>query len=201
MPTIKFATNCPQELRLRTIEGKPVDSQFGGVQHMFSAEEGAFYVSEAVGRILTEQLRALHIRPGDLVEILKAEVDRGGGRKGIQWQVAAVGYTPGYTPGERPDGTLAAPKGPSRPEPPSELEQKLADSIALAERRKQAVSAAAPAWADALVQQSNVLIDAYSAVVSHAAKYPNVRPEDVRSIFLSTFINAAKGANGGRNAA
>ena len=80
MPTIKFATNVPVEVRLRSIEGRPVESQFGGVQHMFSAEEGAFYVSETVGQILTDQLRKLRTRPGDLVEICKAEVSRGNGK-------------------------------------------------------------------------------------------------------------------------
>jgi hypothetical protein len=35
--------------------------------------------------------------------------------------------------------------------------------------------------------------------LTHASKYPNVRGEDVRSIFLSTFINVTK--NGGRHAA
>jgi hypothetical protein len=35
MPTIRFSTNVPQELRLRYLDGKPVESQFGGMQHMF----------------------------------------------------------------------------------------------------------------------------------------------------------------------
>jgi hypothetical protein len=80
---------------------------------------------------------------------------------------------------------------------PSELEQQLAESIRMIEARKQA---AAPAWASYLVEQSNALIDCYSQVLTHASKYANVRGEDVRSIFLSTFINVTKN-NGGRNAA
>jgi hypothetical protein len=186
---IKFQTNVPIELRLRSIDGRPVDSQFGGVQHMFSAEEGAFYVSEVVGDILARKLRDLQVSPGDLVKITKAEVSRGNGRKGIEWQVALV-------VGQQPNGTLAVPK-----EPPTEMEQKLADSIALVEQRKQAkqTAAAAPAWADAIVAQTNCLVDAYSKVLLHASQYPNVRSEDIRSIFLSTFINATKGAS--RNAA
>jgi len=199
VPTIKFQTNVPVELHLRSTEGKPVESQFGGLQHMFSAEEGAFYVSETVGAILTDQLRKLRVRAGDLVEIIKAEVTNGG-RKKIQWQVAQISYTHG----EQADGTLAVPKPPAKPEPPSDLERQLAASIAQAQERKQAqaaqTAAAQPTWAQALVSQSNALIDAYSLVVTHAAKYPNVRAEDIRSIFLSTFINATK-SNGGRNAA
>jgi hypothetical protein len=188
MSTIRFQTNVPQALRLRYLEGKEVESQFGGVQHMFSADEGTFYVSEVVGSILTEQFQKLGVRTGEPVEITKAEVSRPGGRKGIQWVVAKA-----VTPGGQPNGTFAAANG----EPPRDLEHKLAESIAMVEARKQG---AAPAWAEHLVAQSNALIDAYSQVLTHASKYPNVRGEDVRSIFLSTFINVTKN-NGGRNAA
>ena len=195
MPTIKFQTNVPVEVRLRSTEGKPVDSQFGGVQHMFSAEEGVFYVSETLGQILTDQLRKLRVRPGDLVEIIKAEVTANG-RKKIQWQVAQIGYT-----GEQPNGTLAVPK----PETPSQLEQQLAASIAEAQARKQpqsAQTAAPPAWANALVAQTCILVDAFAAVVKHSSQYQGlVKPDDARSILLSAFINLAKSGNGGRNAA
>jgi hypothetical protein len=187
MATIKFQTNIPVGLHLRSTEGKPVESQFGGVQAMFSAEEGAFYVSETVGSILAEQFRKLGVKTGEPVEITKAEVSRGNGRKGIQWMVARSAE------GEQPDGTPAV---------SSELEKTLAESIRRIEARKQpeqaqqTASPAAPAWADFLVTQSNALIDAYSQVLTHASKYPNVRGEDVRSIFLSTFINVSKGVNG-----
>ena len=67
MSTIRFQTNVPQALRLRYLEGKEVESQFGGVQHMFSADEGTFYVSEVVGSILAEQLQKLGVRIGEPV--------------------------------------------------------------------------------------------------------------------------------------
>src|SRR5215470_3543034 len=65
MPILRFQTNMPQELRLQSLEGRTVESQFGGVQHMFSSAEGAFYVSDAVGRILAEQFRKLGVRVGE----------------------------------------------------------------------------------------------------------------------------------------
>lgn len=182
MATIKFQTNVPVEVRLRSIEGRPVESQFGGVQHMFSAEEGAFYVSETVGQILTGQLRKLRVTAGEPVEICKGEVNRGNGRKGIQWTVAQAG------------------------EPPSELEEKLAASLAQVQARKDAQKAqepaAAPPWANHLVEQTNALVDAYAQVLRHSARHEGlVKGDDVRSIFLSAFINVTKNANGGRNAA
>jgi hypothetical protein len=192
MAIIKFQTNVPIEVRLRSIEGKPVESQFGGIQYMFSAEEGAFYVSDTVGGILMDQLRKLGVRPGEAVDICKVEVSKGNGRKGIQWTVTKVGFAPG----EQLDGTFAVPKA----EPPSELELQLARSIAMVEARKQAQTAA-PAWAGYLVAQSNALVDAYAAVLKHSARHEGlIKTEDVRSIFLSAFINVSK-SNGGRNAA
>ena len=72
MAVIRFQTNIPVELRMRSIEGRPVESQFGGMQQMFSADEGNLYVSETVGAILAEQFRKLAIRAGEPID--KAEV-------------------------------------------------------------------------------------------------------------------------------
>lgn len=191
MPKIQFQTNVPVEVRLRSLEGKPVDSQYGGLQHMFVAEEGAFYVSETVGAIIAGKLRELRVRVGDRVEITKAEVNRGNGRKGIEWQVSEVGYYPG----EQTDGTFAVPALAAPASEPIEAQRK----PAAIER----TPAAPPAWAGALVDQTNALIDAYAAVLKHSARHEGlVKGDDVRSIFLSAFINVSKsGANGGRNAA
>jgi hypothetical protein len=188
MPVIRFQTNIPVEVRLRSTEGRPVESQFGGMQAMFSAEEGAFYVSETVGAILAEQFRKLAIRPGEPIEITKAEVSKGNGRKGIEWSVAKVGFAPG----EQPNGTLVIEK-------PSELERQLAESIKQVQARKTARMAetAVPAWTEALVSQTNALVDAYAQVLKHSSRHEGlVKGEDIRSIFLSAFINVSKGANG-----
>jgi hypothetical protein len=163
------------------------------MQYMFSAEEGTFYVSDKVGGILMQQFRTLGVKPGEPVEITKAEVGRGPERR-TQWMVAKS-----VTVGEHTDGTLAVPAAPA---PSSELEQQLAASIRLVEQRKQAQAppAAAPAWATFLVEQSNALVDAYAQVLKHSARHEGlVKGDDVRSLFLSAFINVTKGSN--RNAA
>jgi hypothetical protein len=190
MPVIRFQTNIPVGLRLRSTEGRPVESQFGGMQQMFSADEGNFYVSETVGAILAEQFRKLNVRAGLPIEITKAEVSKGNGRKGIEWTVATLGYAPG----EQANGTLVIEK-------PSELERQLAESVRQVQARKTAqMENAAPAWTDALVSQTNALVDAYAQVLKHSSKHEGlVKGEDIRSIFLSAFINVTK--NGARNAA
>lgn len=202
--TIKFATNVPQELRLRYLDGKEVESQFGGMQHMFSAEEGAFYVSDTVGRIISEQLRKLNVRAGEPVEIVKREVANGP-RKSIQWQVAKVGFAPGEVPLDEPPQIAVRPhrSDGAAQLPASELEQKLAASIEMVKAKKAAAAAdAQPEWAQVLVRQTNALVDAYAAVLGAAsAKHGNaVKPEDVRSLLVSTFINLS-GKNGGNRAA
>jgi hypothetical protein len=172
------------------VDGKPVESQFGGIQYLFSAEEGTFYVSDKVGAILMDQFRKLSVKPGEAVEITKAQTGRGPDQR-TQWIVAKS-----VTMGDLTDGTLAVP-APA----PSELEAQLATSIRMVEQRKQAQQAptAAPAWASFLVEQSNALIDAYAQVLKHSARHEGlVKGDDVRSLFLSAFINVAKGGN--RNA-
>ena len=188
MPILRFQTNVPQQVRLNSLEGRLVDSQFGGSQYLFHAQEGAFYVSDKVGCIIMEQFKKLDVKPGDAVEITKAEDGAGPGRK-TRWVVSTD---------TRSDADEA----------PSELEVKLAESIRLNEARKQAQRAAVaapataqqPEWAQHLIAQTNALVDCYAAVMRHAAQHDNVRGEDVRSIFLSAYINVAK-LNGSRNAA
>ena len=196
MGILRFSPNVPIAMHLRSLEGKPVESQFGGMQHLFVAEEGPFYVSDKVGGILTDQFRSLGVRPGDPVEIMKAVSGSGPGQR-TQWQVAV----PVAAAGEQPNGTFAVPKEPARneklatsPDPPqSQLEQQLADSIRLVEARKAAQKAAVLAWTESLVMQTNALVDAYALVLKHSAKHEGlVKGEDIRSIFLSAYINASK---------
>jgi hypothetical protein len=179
MAIIRFQTNVAETFHLRSLDGKPVESQFGGIQYLFSAEEGTFYVSDKVGAILMDQFRKLSVKPGEPVEITKAQSGRGPDQR-TQWIVAKSVTTGELVPAA----------------PPSELEAQLAASIAMVEARKQVqpATAAAPAWATFLVEQSNALIDAYAQVLKHSARHEGlVKGDDVRSLFLSAFINVSKG--------
>ena len=104
MGALRFETNVANELRLRSVTGELVESQFGGQQYRFISDAGAFYVSEPVGNILHDRFERLGVTVGEPVEICKREVVRNG-RKSIQWEVAKVGFAPG----EQPDGTFAVP--------------------------------------------------------------------------------------------
>ena len=193
---IKFETNVTNEVRMRSLTGELVDSQFGGQQYRFITEAGAFYVSETVGQILHDRFAKLSVTAGEPIEITKREVVKNG-RRSIQWEVARIGFAVG----EQTDGTFVV----STPEPASELERKLADSIAAAQARKQAGRAAVAAAADApagmapwqshLLAQTNALTDVFAAALAHASEHHGnaIKVDDIRSIMLSAFINLSKG--------
>src|ERR1019366_2579260 len=96
---IKFQTNITVEAALKFAEGKLCDSQFGDPQYMFTTvDDHVFFVAEKVA----QKIHGLRLQPQEPFEICKKEVDYGNGRKGIEWQVAKVGFAPG----EQPDGTF-----------------------------------------------------------------------------------------------
>lgn len=183
MPIIRFQTNVPVELRLRNLEGKAVESQFGGTQHMFVAEEGMFYVSETVGRILVDQFSKLGVKVGETIDICKTETKAEKGRMSIQWIVSRDATEP-------PAASAA---------PPSDLEEQLAASIRMAEARKAAQKATElPRWAQALSTQTRHLLDVYAGLVAYASETHGnaVRAEDVKTLMTTVFINLSKqGAN------
>lgn len=202
---IAFVTNVPVELALRFTAGKPIESKFStGLQHMFSTVDGrVFYVSEAAGQAITEQLEKLEVQPGEFITITKAEVDSGRGKRAIRWVVAPV--TDAAEPVTAPPPPPAAVKRPVRSAPPAEPE-------ALGERPNGTyavpvlkpvpvampvpITAEAPAWAQALLANTNVLIDVYSKVVAHAAeKHAGaVKHEAIQSLLITAYIQLAKGA-------
>jgi hypothetical protein len=99
---------------LRFTEGKLCDSQFGDPQFMFSTtDDRAFFVAAKVA----QKIHGLRLKPGEVIDIVKAEVAYTNGRKGIEWQVSRVNPPQGEAPnppvGEQPDGTLAVPASPS----------------------------------------------------------------------------------------
>lgn len=222
---IQFSTNLPVELALQFLEPKLVPSNFGGNQAMFSTTDGrVFFVSEAVGNIIAGQLRDLGVQKGVPVEICKCEADAGRGRKTIRWTVAQIGPAVGAQPDGTFAVPAAAP--PVETELERKLRESVERAKAGASAGTPAPATAASqqplasnqpngsskpnglnghaatheiptGWAPYLLQQANSLIDVFAAALQHSAKYgAAVKPDDVRSIVLSCFINVTKGGNG-----
>ena len=211
---IKFQTNVTVELALKFPEGKLCDSQFGDPQYMFTTtDDRVFFVAEKVA----QKIHGLRLQPQEPFEITKAEVDYGHGRKGIEWQVAKVGFAPG----EQPDGTFLVPSaqpgaGVAAPAPVAtavkQPHHNNGNGIKAAipsngngngsERAVTAISAESLLpWAQFLLLQTNALVDVYFHAVDYASEnYGNaVKAEDVRALMTTAFINASK--NGGANVA
>jgi hypothetical protein len=210
---IKFQTNIPVEMALKFAEGKLCDSQFGDPQYMFTTvDDQVFFVAEKVA----QKIHGLRLKPQEPLEIIKAEKDYGNGRKGIEWLVNRVGFTPG----EQPDGTFAVPAASGTAVPP-------AAPVSAANKSQQPRSngngssnghtngnghAAPPAlpleapqpltqWAVSLLGQTKQVIDVYAMACEYASKAHGntVRTDDVRVIMTTAFINLSK--QGGANVA
>lgn len=197
---IVFATNTPVELALRFTAGKPIESKFStGLQHMFSTVDGrVFYVSEAAGQAITEQLEKLEVQPGEFITITKAEIDSGRGKRAIRWVVAPVSdaaepVTPAAVKrpvrsappaepealGERPNGTYAVPA--LKPVPVA-MPAPIAPAVA-----------EVPEWARVLLSQTNAIVDVYASALKHASRYEGaIKSETVQSVLISAFINLTK---------
>jgi N-methylhydantoinase A/oxoprolinase/acetone carboxylase beta subunit len=214
---IKFEFDQPVEVALKFTEPKLVASQFGDDRAMYSlTDERVMFVDQ----LTAARIRSLGVQPGEMFMICKTK----NGRL-TEYQVYRESDEPQSAAPAR-NGVVAfgghkksfpalKPTLPERlyhaPEDTT-LEDQLRASIDMVERKKleRALDqhpAPAPAaiempWARLLVNQTNALVDAYAAVLSAAsAKHGNaVKPEDVKSLLITTFINLANG-KGKSNAA
>ena len=208
---IKFQTNITIEAALKFAEGKLCDSQFGDPQYMFTTtDDRVFFVAEKVA----QKIHGLRLQPQEPFEICKKEVDYGNGRKGIEWQVAKVGFAPG----EQPDGTFVVPTaqpgaGAVTPAPVAiavrQSPYSNGNGSKLNGHSNGNGNGHAPeppqnipaTWAQFLLTQTEELIDVYATASKYASdRHGNsVKAEDVRSLLLSAFINISK--NGAGNVA
>src|ERR1022692_2842360 len=205
MPKIQFTTNIPVELRLQSIEGELTPSQFGGNQIKFTAYEGPFWVSEAVGSILIDQIRKKRIQPHFPVEVARREIAQSNGRKGIQWTIDLVGFIPGA----QPDGTFAVAasgngaNGSHPPAPSAAAPEKSTQPLVHFDNNTNgnanghppphATTLAHSGWAASLRDQTQALIDVYADCLRYSARHEGlIKSEDVRSLLLSAFINVSK---------
>lgn len=175
MPRVQIQPNQPITATLLATDADIAPSQFGGDQMKFRLSIGELYVSEAVGNILLAAIAEQQIVAGDSVTIAKREVQTGN-RKAIRWSIAraAAAVPPPPVP------PAASAVGGAMPVPAATIER---------------AASAAPAWSAMLAAEAIAVVDAYAVVLKDSAKHQGlVKAEDVRSIFLSAYINASKRA-------
>jgi hypothetical protein len=99
-------------------------------------------------------------------------------------------------------GVLVVPSAPQQPRPTAQAQPKpQVPAVApkpVPERQVEASAALQPAtkqlgWAQFLISQTNALTDAYATALLHANQYgTTVKPEDVRTLLVTAFINLGK---------
>jgi hypothetical protein len=215
---IRFDTNIPVTLSLLSLDAETAPSQFGGDQLKFTAREGPFWVSEAVGSILLDQIRKKNITTASPVEICRREIAQTNGRKGIHWLIDQLGFIPG----EQPDGTFAIPaprpqppgprngaNGSKPPAPPAATPQQQPPVSIVPDSHNGSANgngsnghAASPAlihsgWAGSIREQTQTLIDLYADLCKYASERHSgvVTKDDVRALLMNRLIGGEK--NGG----
>jgi hypothetical protein len=168
---IKFAPNQPVDLALKWTDGKNMQGQFGPSVMFTTADNRVLFLPQPVG----DRVRALGLQPGEPVRICKSQ---GAGKK-TEWQVEKLG--------EQPNGTFVIPKaaGPSTsPVSGPALPQELTNQV----------SSNPITRSDFLRHHARELVDAYAATVQYAESQHGVmvKPEDVRAIVLSVFIQMGR---------
>lgn len=157
--TVEFPPNIPTTVSLAYSEPRTVSGQFGE-RFMFSLSDGRVMFCDPP---LAARIAELGINVRESIVITKQT----SGKKDapVTWGVARV-------IGEQPNGTFAVPKLPDAPAP-------------------KPPQRAANAAGGTLVDAANELIDAYAAVLKRALDTyeGRVKPEEVKSIFLTAVIN------------
>lgn len=210
---IKFEFDQPVEVALQYADSKVFPSNFpgGDDRHMFSTSDGRVMYHSP---LTAAKIKALGVQVGERFFIVKRKngrlTDYAVFREGAEPPAAAQPRIERMPPAERarrlPELVAArnAERGQAtQPEAPSDLEKKLADSIALVQAKKTMQRAETavetPGWVNTLISQTNWLVDAYAQSLTHASKHGQVRPEDVRSLLVTSFIQLSQKA--ARNAA
>lgn len=170
---IDLQPNLPVTLALRYSEPKRFDNEHG-TRCMYSTVDNRvlFLPMEAAA-----QIAALGINVRESFTITKQWTGKPGSP--ITWAVARV-------PGEQPNGTYVVPAaGTVPPKPPAAATA----AAPAAERRQESPE-------NAFVEHAKRMVDAYAQVLEHALTTHGgrVKPEEVKSIFVTLVINGGKRA-------
>jgi hypothetical protein len=198
---VQFETGQPVEVALKFPEPRIYDGQYGE-RAMYTLTDGrVMYVDP----LTAARIKSLGVQPGEFFYILKSKKGRS-----TEWSVFLEGQEP---PAAAPKPTLkrtppahvlaaTLPERVAARNAGANLEQTLADSIALVEARKapaQATAAVPPAqperarWTEVLLSQTNALTDVLAEALRHSSQHGGlVKTDDVRSLLITSFIELSK---------
>jgi len=200
MEKVKFQTNAPEQVTLRHAAGKIVDGRFGQQVYYSLADGRCMYLDLGVA----QKLNVLEVQAGESINICK----RGGGIWDVWLSPDTERMRAARDAGsieerlrasmnqacETRYNTLKVPTpisagaGASTPAPVA-----VADSKTATIERHSANGSTA---ASPLIEEANAVVDAFAAVLQRSLDLYNgrVKPDEVRSILLSVYIQQGKGA-------
>ncbi len=181
---IHFAPNTPVTVALKYNQGRRIQGQYGDRMMFTTPDDRVFFLSPEVAGKIEEA--GVNVREPFTI----TQRWDGGKDSPRTWEVARIA-------GEQRDGTFAVPKLPPSPAATS------SDADAVTPKPPATATAASPngtrsrneAMHDLLVSESICMVDAYAAVLKHALENHGgkVKPDEVKSIFLTCVINLAGG--------
>jgi hypothetical protein len=124
MEIIRFSTNVPVELAFTHTDGVPSEGRFGEQFYRRTTDGRSVYLQPIVERKLLE----LDVKPGELFNIVKAEVKRGN-KRSVEWQVSRVD-PPGDPSQPVASQTKPPTQNPPAPSKPANSKPAVASSIA-----------------------------------------------------------------------
>lgn len=172
---VEFPSNVPVTVALKFAQGRIISNERGERMMFTTVDNRVLFLDLDVA----QQIGILNINVREPFTITKQQ---GAGKNApITWTVARPGAAPQPSAarlGEQPDGTFVVPKLEPKPM------QRATAAMATAEERREAVMGF-------LVEESKHAVDAYAAVLEHAltAHHGRVKPDEVKSIFLTVMIN------------
>jgi hypothetical protein len=206
---LRFQSNIFEPIALETLQGIAKDGVYGP-QKLFRLIDGrGMYLNLDVASRVEAIAGRGDLQPGQLFWMCKRRT--GKGRKEL-WDIYLKDPTPdeGESKLER-DLRLSIDQAQDRagrtakpaPAPIIALQEPPACTSAPAEMRPIVVTESAhnlQPWAETLLHQTNELTDAYASALQHAGRHGlAVKPEDVRTLLVTAFINLSQRKS--RNAA
>lgn len=166
---VEFPPNVAITVNMMYAQPRLIAGQYGE-RYMFTTTDNRIFFLNPVA---AGKIAELGINVREPFTICKKTSGKQG--EPVTWEVARI-------TGEQSNGTMVIPKD-SEPEAPG---------AAVAPKPM----ARAESAGGALVEHAIILVDAYAAVLEHALTrhQGRVKPDEVRSIFLTCAINRAKGA-------
>jgi hypothetical protein len=187
MDTLKLQTNVPELIALQFAEGRPVASQFGGDQVMFTLTDGR---RAYLPPFVAQKIADAGIQPGEFFELCRREITLGN-RRSVEYQVKTD--VAGTLPAKN---VPAAPNGASSARNDARVQHIAPAGAAVHPAPAPAVPAADTA-AVAMTAAGRMAIDAVLAIEAYARSRGMADfvfgADNVQKIAVSLYIDLRKG--------